>query len=49
MTYPPMTIEIDVYYHFADDAEQVCVFDEDEMRNQFENKLKELKEKFGES
>lgn len=45
--YPPTTIEIGVYYYFADDQESQCVFDEDEMRNEFEKKLEELKNKFG--
>jgi hypothetical protein len=47
--YPPMTIQLDVYYYFEDDTEQVCVFDEEEMRSDFERKLEELKNKFGSS
>lgn len=46
-TYPPMTIQTDVYYYFEDDTELVCVFDEEEMRKDFERKLEELKNKFG--
>lgn len=49
MDYPPMTIEVDVYYHYEDDTEQVCVFDEEEMKREFERKLEELKKKFGKS
>jgi hypothetical protein len=45
--YPPKEIQLGVYYYFEDNAEQVCVFDEDEMRREFEEKLEELKNKFG--
>lgn len=48
-TYPPMTIDIDVYYYFQDDTEKVCIFDEEEMRAEFERKLNELKIKFSNS
>lgn len=45
--YPPATIQIDVYYYFEDENETICVFDEDEMRNQFEKTLEELKKNYG--
>ena len=46
--YPPMTIDIDVYY-FEDEETGVINFDEEEMLSEFERKLKELKNKFGSS
>lgn len=45
--YPPPTIQIDVYYYFEDESETTCIFDEEEMRNEFERKIEELKKTYG--
>jgi hypothetical protein len=44
--YPPMTIQLDVYY-WEDEQSGTREFDEEEMRRDFENRLEELKNKFG--
>ena len=36
----PLTIEVGVYYYISDDNK--IVYDEEEMLNEFQNKLKEL-------
>lgn len=36
------TISVGVYYYFQDDAETIKVYDEEEMRNEFEEKLLSL-------
>ena len=36
----PLTIEVSVYYYISDDNK--IVYDEEEMLNEFQNKLKEL-------
>lgn len=44
--HPPMTIQVDVYY-YVDEETGIRVFDEEEMMRDFEDRLKELKNKFG--
>ena len=36
------TIEVGVYYYFDDEEETIKVYDEEEMRNEFEEKLSNL-------
>ena len=43
---PPMTIQVDVYY-WEDEHTGTREFDVEEMKRDFENKLNELKNKFG--
>lgn len=36
------TIEVGIYYYFEDDEETIKVYDEEEMRSEFEGKLSKL-------
>lgn len=44
-----MTMTIDVCYYYADEEETQYVFDEEEMIRQLEDKIEQLKNKFGSS